>query len=441
MAVHYQFQGSTAAGISVSVEFALTHGHLAPGDSLPPVRQLAGELGVSPNTVAAAYRQLRDRGLVETAGRNGTRVRHRPPLSARLAAKPSVPAGLVDLSAGEPDTDLLPDPGPALHRVAATVPRTGYSAGPYPELLERARTRLGPVPSEHLTVTAGALDGLERILTAHLRAGDRVAVEDPGWAALLDLVATLGLHPLPVPVDDDGPDAGALSDALRHGAKAVIITSRAQNPTGAAVSASRAAGLRAVLAPFPEVLVVEDDHAAELADEELHTLAGTTRNWAFLRSTSKPFGPDLRLAVLAGDATTVARVEGRMRLGAGWVSTILQRLVVELWSDSSASARVEAAKMDYAHRRLRLVALLRSRGVEARGRSGVNVWVPVADEVFAVTRVRDAGFAVAPGSLFRVGAPPAVRVSVGRLRPEMYAPLVDALVGAVRPSRRVHQPV
>jgi DNA-binding transcriptional MocR family regulator len=439
VAVHYQFEGSTAAGISVSVEFALTHGHLAPGASLPPVRQLAEELGVSPNTVAAAYRQLRDRGLVETAGRNGTRVRHRPPVSSRLAALPHVPDGVVDLSAGEPDIDLLPPIGPALGRVAGDLRAIGYSTGPHPELIEKARGRLAPVPSEYLTVTAGALDGMERILTAHLRAGDRVAVEDPGWAALLDLVAALGLHPLPVRVDDDGPDPAGLHDALRQGAKAVIVTSRAQNPTGAAVTADRAAELRALL--LPEVLVIEDDHAAELAGEELSPLAGATRNWAFLRSTSKPFGPDLRLAVVAGDATTVARVEGRMRLGAGWVSTILQRLVVEMWSDRAVSGRVDKAKGAYAERRKTLVDALRDRGVPARGRSGVNVWVPVADETFAVTRLRDAGFAVSPGSLYRVGTPPAVRVSIGQLRAPMVEPLVEALVDAVRPSRSARQPV
>jgi len=423
----------------VSVEFALTHGHLAPGDSLPPVRQLADELGVSPNTVAAAYRHLRDRGLVETAGRNGTRVRHRPPVSSRLAALPHVPDGVVDLSAGEPDTALLPPIGEALQRVSRTLATTGYSAGPHPALLAKARERL--VLSDHLTVTAGALDGIERILTAHLRAGDRIAVEDPGWAALLDLVAALGLHPLPVRVDDDGPRPEGLEEALRQGAKAVIVTSRAQNPTGAVITEDRAGELRAILTKYREVLVVEDDHAAELADEGLYPLAGTTTNWAFLRSTSKPYGPDLRLAVLAGDATTVARVEGRMRLGAGWVSTILQRLVVEMWSDRAVSVRVEKAKGDYRQRRRMLVDALQSRGVGAHGRSGVNVWVPVADETFAVTRVRDAGFAVSPGSLYRLGTPPAVRVSIGRLRPPMYEPLVEALVEAVRPSRQARQPV
>ena len=162
---------------------------------------------------------------------------------------------------------------------------------------------------------------------------------------------------------------------------------------------------------------VEDAELLRLAQEgaldaaTLVTPVGAT-SWSALSDFEGQLGLARTTATgyRAGDATTVARVEGRMRLGAGWVSTILQRTVVELWSDSSASARVQAAKGDYAHRRLRLVALLRSRGVEARGRSGVNVWVPVADEVYAVTRVRDAGFAVAPGSLFRVGTPAAVRV-------------------------------
>jgi DNA-binding transcriptional MocR family regulator len=441
VAVHYQIDGSTAAGISVSVEYAVTHGTIAPGESLPPVRQLAQRLGVSPNTVAAAYRQLRERGVVETAGRNGTRVRPRPPVAPRLAAHPPVPPGLVDLSTGEPDTDLLPDPAPALARVAAAATATNYQAAPLPALLAAARYRLGPVPSAHVTITGGALDGLERILTAHLKAGDKVAVEDPGWAALLDLVAALGLHPLPVAVDDNGPEPAGVAAALARGAKAVIVTSRAQNPTGAVITSERAAELRRVLEPFPSVLVIEDDHAAELASEELTTIAGATRCWAFLRSTSKPYGPDLRLAVLAGDETTVARVEGRMRLGAGWVSTVLQRLVVEMWSDAAVAGRVRVARAGYEERRARLVGALRARGVPARGRSGVNVWVPVADETFAVTRIRDAGFAVAPGAPYRVAAPPAVRVSIGRLRPDMYEPLVTALVSAVRPGGRVRQPV
>ena len=86
MAAHYQLTGTTSAAISASVESGIRTGDLPPGDALPPVRALAAELGVSPATVARAYQELRQRGLVATAGRHGTRVRPRPPVAARRAA-------------------------------------------------------------------------------------------------------------------------------------------------------------------------------------------------------------------------------------------------------------------------------------------------------------------------------------------------------------------
>ena len=105
--------------------------------------------------------------------------------------------------------------------------------------------------------------------------------------------------------------------------------------------------MRRLLRTAGEVLVIEDDHAGDLADTAAHPLAGATARWAFLRSVSKAYGPDLRLAVLAGDAATVARVAGRMRLGTGWVSTLLQRVVVELWRDAATAALVRRAAVAY----------------------------------------------------------------------------------------------
>lgn len=60
--------------IRAGVVAAIDAGELTPGDRLPTVRGLAGELGVAPNTVAKAYRELEADGVVETHGRQGTRV-------------------------------------------------------------------------------------------------------------------------------------------------------------------------------------------------------------------------------------------------------------------------------------------------------------------------------------------------------------------------------
>jgi DNA-binding transcriptional MocR family regulator len=439
VAARYQISGSSSAAISACVETGIRAGDLAPGDALPAVRALAAELGVSPATVAKAYQERRQRGLVATAGRHGTRVRPRPPVATRRSAlMPRPLPGTRNLSAGEPDGRLLPPLGPHLAELAAQlgVPGGYAAAAVLPELAAAARDRLAAdgVPADEITVTGGALDGIERLLAAHLRPGDAVAVEDPGWANLLDLLAALGLRAIGVPVDDEGPTAPGVRAALAAGARALIVTSRAQNPTGAAVSADRAAELRTLLAARTDLLLIEDDHAAELARVPLHPLAGATPAWAFVRSVSKPYGPDLRLAVLAGDEATVARVAGRARVGAGWVSTVLQRLVLALWRDPATADLVRGAAESYERRRDGLVDALATRGLAAHGRTGINVWVPVPDETVAVTALRDAGWSVAPGALNRIAAAPGVRITVSSLDEADLGPLADAVARAVRPA-------
>ncbi|MFD0823602.1 GntR family transcriptional regulator, partial [Micromonospora zhanjiangensis] len=72
MAARYQISGRTAVAIAASVESGIRTGDLPAGTILPAVRALAERLSVSPATAAKAYQTLRQRGLVETAGRNGT---------------------------------------------------------------------------------------------------------------------------------------------------------------------------------------------------------------------------------------------------------------------------------------------------------------------------------------------------------------------------------
>jgi DNA-binding transcriptional MocR family regulator len=441
VSAQYQVSGDSAAAISASIESGVLRGDWVSGAALPAVRVLADRLHVSPATVAKAYQELRQRGVVETEGRRGTRIRSRPPIAGpRAALRLPVRPGLRDLSDGEPDPNRLPSLAPALRAVAEDgVQPQGYaSAVAMPALTDAARLRLaaGGVPVERATIaaTSGTLDAMERLLTAHLRPGDAVAVEDPGWANLLDLLAACGLRPVPFSVDDDGPDPATLSDALRAGARAVIITARAQNPTGGALTAERAAEVRGVLAGHPTVLLVEDDHAAELAEVPLHCLGPVTDSWAFVRSASKPFGPDLRIAVVAGDETTIARVVGRMRIGTGWVSTVLQRTLLHLWRDEQVTALVAEASRTYAQRRRALCEALAARGLTATGKTGINVWVQVPDETRAVGLLRDHGYAVAPGSLFRVAAPPGIRVTISALDESEIPAVADAVADAVHPS-------
>ncbi|WP_405809285.1 aminotransferase class I/II-fold pyridoxal phosphate-dependent enzyme [Streptomyces sp. NBC_01520] len=436
----YRISGRRASEIAASVERGVGSGDLAPGHVLPPMRELAALLGVNPNTVAAAYRTLRERGVIETAGRRGSRVRSRPASTARGSLRIEAPPGVRDLGKGNPDPALLPDIGEALAAAARAYAQQPGMYGEAPVLAEleafaRAAMDADGVPGGPLAVTSGSLDAIERVLSAHLRPGDAVAVEDPGWGGLLDLVPALGLRAVPVALDDEGPLPGEVERALRAGARALVVTDRAQNPTGAAVSGGRAAELRAVLAEHPGVLLVEDDHGHAIVDLPLHPLAGVTERWAFVRSVAKAYGPDLRLAVLTGDALTVDRVTGRQWLGPGWVSRLLQRTVVHLWTSGAVDAT--AIARSYGERRDALIGALEARGVPAYGRSGMNVWVPVSDETGAVARLLQSGWAVAPGATFRMDSPQGLRLTVSPLAAADIASLADAVAAAAGPVRPV----
>jgi DNA-binding transcriptional MocR family regulator len=429
--VQYEIRGETASAIAADIEGAIVGGRLGPGGRLPTVRALGRALGVSPTTVAAAYRTLRQRGYLSAEGRRGTRVSRRPPLPVRAAAAP-VPAHLRNLADGNPDPALLPRLAPALARLGRR-PRLYGEPTNHGELLALARRRLAAegIPVAALAVVGGALDGIERVLQARLRPGDRVAVEDPGYSGVLDLVGALGLVAEPVAVDDAGPLPAEVERALDAGAAALIVTPRAQNPTGAALDERRARALRAVLDRHPGALVVEDDHAGPVAGAPALTLCRRRAHFAVVRSVSKSLGPDLRLAIVAGDPTTIARVEGRQQVGAGWVSHVLQGLVAGLWSDPATERRVRAAARAYATRRAALLDALAARGIRAHGRSGLNVWVPVPEEARAVTALADAGWAVRAGERYRLRSAPAVRVTVATLRPGEAERIAAALAAAL----------
>ena len=127
--------------------------------------------------------------------------------------------------------------------------------------------------------------------------------------------------------------------------------------------------------------------------------------------------PDLRLAVLAGDSLTIERVAGRQSLGTRWVSRILQRAALAVWSDPASGRRLSRAADTYTQRRGALISALGSHGIEAHGRSGFNVWIPVRDETVVVQALENRGWSVSAGSRFRFRAAPGVRVTASALSP------------------------
>jgi DNA-binding transcriptional MocR family regulator len=422
--------------IAARIEVAIADGELAPGAQLPTVRELAAALTVSPATVAAAYRTLNQRGLVSASGRRGTVVTPQPPLRVRGAR--SLPAGTRDLATGNPDPALLPALGPAL---ASVDPAHKLYGGPVnlPRLAELAEADFtADGITGDIAVVGGALDGIERILQTQLKPGDRVVVEDPTWPRITDLVRATGLTPAPVPIDQYGLVPGELDRALRQGARAVIVTPRGQNPTGAALDSRRAELLREVLGRHREAVVVEDDYVAAVAGAPYFSVHDASARWVVIRSLSKVLGPDLRVAPVAGDPLTISRVEGRQLLGAGWVSHLLQQTAAQLWASPATADLLVRVERIYAERRNALVDALAGYGLEAHGRSGLGVWVPVTEESAAVQQLLERGWAVSAGERFRFSAPPGIRITTTDLEPADAQLLAAAIRDVAHPARATY---
>lgn len=399
--------GKSANEIFDSIRQHITSGALAKGETLPPVRELAAQLGVNRNTVASAYKRLVTSGLALSLGRNGTVVKETVAPVALEGGNPHTP--LTDLSSGNPATARLPNLAQYLSHISSS-PRLYGDTPVLPALADwAAKWMQDTMPATgEIDLTSGAIDAIERLLSAHLLPGDSVAVEDPCFLSSISMLRYSGFSASPVPIDREGMLPEKLEQALSKGARAVILTPRAHNPTGYSLSVARAAALQQVLNRFPQTLVIIDDHFALLAKAPWHpVITPQTQHWAVVRSMSKTLGPDLRLAFVASDKTTSAKLRLRLNAGSQWVSHLLQDLVYACLSDPDFQQSLEQTRQFYAGQQQKMAEALQAQGVAniAPG-DGLNFWLPLADSshetAFALAK---SGWLVREGDAFGVQAP------------------------------------
>ena len=398
--------GKTANEIFDSIRQHITTGALVAGDTLPPVRDLATVLNVNRNTVAAAYKRLVTTGLALSQGRNGTVIKGVSSPVALEGGNPDTP--LTDLSGGNPAPSRLPD----LSHYFAKInkhPRLYGDEVVSPGLKTWATQWMQdvlPGPGE-IDITSGAIDAIERLLCAHLLPGDSVAVEDPCFLSSINMLRYAGYSASPVSVDSEGMQPDMLELALQKGARAVIITPRAHNPTGCSLSAIRAARLQDILSRYPQTLVIIDDHFALLSASPLYpVIAPQTKHWAVICSMSKTLGPDLRLAIVASDPDTSAKLRLRLNAGSQWVSHLLQDLACACLSDENYQRTLVQTQQFYASQQQKLSLALQQQGIELAAGDGLNLWLPLQTHsqslAFALAK---AGWLVREGEVFGINAP------------------------------------
>jgi DNA-binding transcriptional MocR family regulator len=421
----------SARGIAAAVSRLVTAGELPRGARLPTVRDVARELKVSPTTVSEAWQSLLRAGAIQTRGRSGTFVAL-PGRQQLRYAQMGGPSLARDLSTGVPDHDLLPNLTEALKRVGDGRLTSSYLDVPVLPALEDVLRERWPFPPAALTVVDGAMDALDRITGAVVRFGDRVVIEDPAFPPMLDLLDAIGATVVPV------SDISEVRRALRSSSPAALfLQPRAHNPTGVSMSAERVAALADTLRDFPDVLIVEDDHAGDIATAPPVSVGRfLPERTVHVAGFSKSHGPDLRLAAIGGPARVIDAVADRRLLGPGWSSRLLQSMLLDLLTSPAAIAQVAHARDEYARRRSRLCAALLDQGVEATADDGINLWLTVANQQDAMVALAGHGITVAPGAPFCLSpTEDHVRVTAG-LVADGFAELATILASAASTVRR-----
>jgi len=436
-ALEERLDSPTAKGLAQAVTRAIRDGVLEPGDQLPPIRRVAEELMVSPTTVSSAWQLLARSGSIRSDGRRGTTIAPTSRGGERYTtALRHQSDSRVDLSTGVPDPRLLPDLGLVLAGLQAQTTPSSYLDDPVLPELREALLQSWPHVAEDLMVVDGAMDAIDLITRTLLRPGDRVVVENPGFPPLLDLLEDRGVVVDGVRLDDTGPDLDEVSAALARKPVALMIQPRGQNPTGVSMSPTRARRL-AMLLRSTSCFVVEDDSAGDVASAPALSIGEWLPEQVIhIRSFSKSYGPDLRLAAMSGPASLLAPIRHARALGQGWTSRLLQRSLAALLASPDAQAMVLRARAEYARRRALVVDRLADHEIRVPGTDGLNIWVPVRDESAAVLRLASQGIAVTPGAPFAVdgqNGSPHVRVTTGLIS-DGHVDVADAIAEAASAS-------
>jgi len=425
-------------GIAAKMATLIHTGEIPVGTHLPSVRELAEALGVSPATISAAWGQLKRQKVVTGKGRSGIRVcgNYLTPRPVRFEQIGNYGDAIrADLAMASPDPALLPDLQAAMLQGIQCPLLNSYQRDAIsPALLAAVKPRW-PFQAEAWLATDGGFDAMNGIVQTLFRPGEKVIIEDPTATRLLDMLDNVEAEIMPLACDEHGPLPGALAMLLSKGATAMIYQPTTHSATGHSVSQARSEELAKVLAGS-SILIVEDNGIGDLSAHPCFSLG----HWfpertLHVHSFSKAYGPDLRLAVLAGPLDLVKRIQSWRNFGAGWTSRILQQAVAWMLQDDATQRHIQHAREVYRQRRRLLLNALAKRGLTLPDRDGLSLCLPVQSEQFAMITLAARGIAVLPGERCSPGNKQFIRVSTSMMTAEKVESIAEALMLASGGSR------
>lgn len=417
--------------IADALASAIADGRFAPGERLPPQRQIAQEAGVNLTTITRAFADLQERGLVDSKPGRGSIVADRRGRPSRFKSSTSDEQGFVDLSVNRPATMGYLE---ALARVLPKMPND-----PRYEALQDFHAPEGPLwarevvggwfaalaglaDMRNVVVTNGAQHALACALGAITRPGDAMLCDAVTYQGISALCRSLGLQPVPIAMDDEGMRPDALAQACRSiRPRAVFLVPTLHNPTTVTLSAERRREIETV-ARAGGMLIIEDDVYRALKPDAPESFASFAPDITIhIGSLSKCVAPGLRLGVVFAPPQVAADIAAMLRIDCWSTSPLAALVAARLIEDGHADRIIAGQRAEFAVRQRLVRDVLAGLDV-ATDEDSTHAWLRLPEpwRVGAFVRAcAQQGVGVLSGEAFAVSrdiAPHAVRINVGAAR-------------------------
>ena len=443
---------------------------LIAGMRLPPVRALARQLRVNQITVAKAYRDLVDEGLLEGRRGGGSFVRApsqnqhpeqitdaeptQPMLAERLYELARAP-GVIAFSSNYPrlDGESVDDFRTSLTTVIDQKLDACLHYEPpagrislREQIVQLLRGTGVTAEEDDIVVTSGAQQAIDLSIRALCPAGTPVAIEQPSYYGAINALRGAQARILPVPLNRDGMDLDVLETHLSRGRARLIYTNPTfQNPTGITTSVEHRRALLALARRY-DATILEDDHCPELrfrgaAVPAIRALAGPDDRVIYARSFGKALLPGVRLGFLLVPAVLLQRLLLAKANADLHCNGLLQEATADYLERGIYRAMLERMRAAYGARQGKLYNALSERlpaGANVnRPDGGLSFWLTlpkdtdVSELYFRAVR---RGVAFVNGEVFYLARPAvrALRVSFGLNKPDELLEGVDRLCSLVK---------
>ncbi|KIO77049.1 hypothetical protein TH53_11765 [Pedobacter lusitanus] len=374
--------------IATGIIEEIKRGRLKPGMALPGTRQLATDLNLNRKTVILAYDSLIAEGWLTSAYKQGTFVSATLPQNIKLyrdhktavedkripfryreqqmTAHLDKANSLVVFNDGLPDVRLAPmnELMRAYKRIFQQNAKWRMMGYGDPRGTDRIREAVASmlihdrgvsVDTGQLCITRGSQMALYLIANVLVEKGDRIVIEDPGYAPAWKVFERAGATLIPVKTDENGLCVDELEIlCAKTRIKAIYVTPHHQFPTTVSLKIDRRLKLIELSNQYGFAIIEDDyDHEFHFSSKSLFPLAShkNALNVIYIGSLSKIVAPALRIGYVRGPQKFIDALAALRKMIDVQGDNVMEHAVAELMEEGAVKKHAKKAYTIYKDRR------------------------------------------------------------------------------------------